>query len=487
VTSSNGEGCAESLCFVHRGVVEGYYGTAWRHADRLWMIDRMQRWQMNRYVYAPKDDPLHREQWRLPYPAEVMREFGELVEHGAQAGVEAGFAIAPGLSMQYASSTDRGLLRDKLLAFRDLGARFLCLALDDVPSTLVHDADAQTFHSLGEAHAEVTCELADALGSEVTLWLIPTDYAGVQASAYLETLGAALPLEIEVAWTGRTVVSPTLPSREAAPRATALRRRLLVWDNYPVNDGPMRGALHIGPYLGRDPTLAKHVSGVMLNPMELARASAIGLHTAAAYLRAPDSYDAEAAWRDAVAEAAPTAAAAFTDFASAHRFSALAPEDRDAALEASIRELRAVFEDDSDSKDALLSCRAEVERRSVANETLRSALDAELLAELEPWLASHARECEAMGAALDLLACLTDDTPPLDRALALFRMEGRLTRLAQPLEISFGPRRALYPQLTDLSGDGAGFGEDPVLFLDRSLSDELVRFAEERAIEELRS
>ena len=43
--------------FEHRGVVEGFYGEPFRHADRLWLIERLGDWGMNRYVYAPKDDP----------------------------------------------------------------------------------------------------------------------------------------------------------------------------------------------------------------------------------------------------------------------------------------------------------------------------------------------------------------------------------------------------------------------------------------------
>ena len=60
---------------------------------------------------------------------------------------------------------------------------FLCLALDDVPSELVHDLDRDAFGSLGDAHAELTAEVAAELGSEVTLWLVPTDYAGIDSSA----------------------------------------------------------------------------------------------------------------------------------------------------------------------------------------------------------------------------------------------------------------------------------------------------------------
>jgi hypothetical protein len=50
-----------------------------------------------------------------------------------------------------------------------------------------------------------------------------------------------------------------------------------------------------------------------------------------------------------------------------------------------------------------------------------------------------------------------------------------------PAVASYGPRRALYPQLASLRAGEAGFASDPALFLDRCLADELVRFAEERA------
>ncbi len=110
--------------FRHRGVIEGFYGEPWAHEDRLWCIERLGAWGMNRYVHAPKDDPLHRERWRETYPSEMRREFRELVLRGDEHGVQVGFALSPGLSIRYASTDDRRAVRDKLLSFREIGARF---------------------------------------------------------------------------------------------------------------------------------------------------------------------------------------------------------------------------------------------------------------------------------------------------------------------------------------------------------------------------
>lgn len=474
--------------FIHRGIVEGYYGRPWSHADRRWLIGRMADWGMNTFVYAPKEDPLHREQWRTPYPAEVLEQFRELIDHGGKRGIRVGFAIAPGLTIEYSSEADRRALRDKLHAFAAIGARFFCLALDDVPSTLSHAVDRARFGSLGAAHRDLAHAVKADLPPEATLWLVPTDYAGTAHSSYLETLATGLDPEIELGWTGRSVLSPQIRSEEAALRAASVGRRLLVWDNFPVNDGPMRNTLHLGPYTGRDSDLARHVSGVLLNPMEFARASATGLATAAAYLRSPDAYDTESAWADALRAAGAGAEKAFAIFASAHRFSPLSPDERDPDLEPITRALMRAIERGAhvESTSALAALRTALDERRTAAGTIREGLvDRALAAEIEPWLDSHETETRILVEATDLLAALVADAPAMKLALAFFRMEGRLTRIAPAKRTSYGPRRVIHPQLASLEDDGARFSSDPVLFIDRCLGDELVRFAESQALARL--
>ncbi len=65
-------------------MVEGFYGPPWSHRDRLEVIAFCAERGMNAYVYAPKDDPYHRDQWRDPYPAGKLAELVELVEQAAE-------------------------------------------------------------------------------------------------------------------------------------------------------------------------------------------------------------------------------------------------------------------------------------------------------------------------------------------------------------------------------------------------------------------
>ena len=477
---------APAETFVHRGVIEGYYGPPYTHADRLWLLDRMGAWGMNRYVYAPKDDPLHRAQWRSAYGRAALHEFGELVERGGAAGVAVGFAISPGLTIEYGSADDVRALQEKFRGFRDLGARFFCLALDDVPTGFLHAADAARFASLAAAHVHLTHAVAEAVGDDAILWMVPTDYVGTEETDYLALLGAELAPAIEVGWTGRTVVSPTITAAEAAARAATLRRRLLVWDNVPVTDGPMRPMLHLGPYEGREPALPAHVSGLLLNPMAQPRASAVALRTAADYMADPGAYDAERSWRAAVEEGGAGAPAPFALFAAAHRFSPSAPDDRDSEVESLFGAVGAAFAAGRGATQAVAALRAALEPRVDAAEALRADLDDRALAlEIEPWLVSHRAESERMLAAIDLLEAFCADAPAMQRVFALFRLEGMLSRIVPVATASYGPRRVLYPQLRSLRDAEAAFGADQALFVDRCLADEVVRFAEDIALRAL--
>ncbi len=469
--------------FEHRGVVEGFYGPRYSRAERLALVQRIGGWGMNRYVYAPKDDPLHRSEWRTPYPPDERRHFGDLVERGGRAGVQVGFAVSPGLTIEYGRARDVSDLVAKFADFAELGAGFFALTLDDVPTHLVHPGDRQAFGSLAAAHVALAHAVAEALGPDATLWLVPTDYVATEPTAYLEELGAKLDPRLEVGWTGRTVVSPSVRAAEASQRAATLRRRLLLWDNTPVSDGPMRNLLHLGPYVGRDRDLGEHVSGILLNPMQHPRASGVTLRCAGEYLRDPHGYDPEAAWWGAVEELGAGAPEAFGRFARAHRFSALTPDDRDGELEGAWRTLRGQLESGAPVERSLGALRSLLEDRATAGAALRAGLeDRALLEEIEPWLCSHEIETRRMLAAVSALEPRRAGAPRRHQALGLLGMEARLTLATPAGPVSYGPRRAFYPQLVCMHDDGAGFGADPVLFRHRCLADEVVEWVESHVL-----
>jgi hypothetical protein len=270
------------------GLVEGFYGAPWTWDRRLevaaWCADR----GLTDYVYAPKDDPKHRMRWREPYDRAEMAGFERFAEGGR---LRLGFAISPGLSIDYDDADDRAVLARKVDQVVDIGARVVLLAFDDIP---FGGADQ------GHAQARLTTWLGDHLDDRAELVLGPTEYVGMEPSGYLDALATGIPEAVLIFWTGATVVNDAITTEQARRRRAALGGRPpLLWDNVPVNDAVMVDRLHLGPLVGREPGVLDECAGYLANPMVQARASKLPLASIAAWIRGDD---AEAVWRATAAE-----------------------------------------------------------------------------------------------------------------------------------------------------------------------------------------
>lgn len=262
------------------GIIEGFYGRPWTWDERVDVMRWCHERGMTHYLYAPKDDDRHRARWREPYDDKDLDGFRRLAGEG---GLRVGYAIAPGLSIDYQSTSDRDALAAKLDQVIDIGIDLVLLALDDIPFR----------DGLGDDHAELTRWLHDHLAGRAELLLCPTEYVGTTRTPYLDALAQGVPDAVAIAWTGMAVVNDAITADDARARAAALGGRLpLLWDNFPVNDGMMADRLHLGPLWGRDPELAVLCSGYLANPMVQPLASKLPLASVAAFVRGDDPLDA---------------------------------------------------------------------------------------------------------------------------------------------------------------------------------------------------
>ncbi len=287
---------ADYPSFPERGIVEGFYGTPWSHADRLSMLRFEGQHAMNVYYYAPKDDPYHRKLWREPYPPAPAAKLRELI-HTARANfVDFCFAISPGLSMTYSSEADFSTLVNKLEGVGKLGVSCYALFLDDVPQALENPADQAQFKTLAQAHAFIINKLYKVLKSQSArnrVTVTPTVYTDAWGSRdYIQELGASVDPGVALVWTGPDVASPQITVAQARAWGAYLHRPPLVWDNFPVNDG-RRWRVHLGPLRGRDADLPGAIAGLFSNPMNQARTSLLPLETIADYLWNARGYDPE--------------------------------------------------------------------------------------------------------------------------------------------------------------------------------------------------
>jgi len=103
-------------------------------------------------------------------------------------------------------------------------------------------------------------------------------------------------------WTGPRIVSASITLSHVEGIAKRLERRLILWDNYPVNDLSMSAEMHLGPLTGRDARLPQAVYGYLNNPLLQESLSFLPLATCFDYAASPARYDPEKSWRSAVRE-----------------------------------------------------------------------------------------------------------------------------------------------------------------------------------------
>ncbi|WP_255595841.1 beta-N-acetylglucosaminidase domain-containing protein [Cellulomonas sp. C5510] len=284
---------------LQAGVVEGFYGPPWSHRERLDLLAAAPSLGLDTYLYAPKDDPWHRERWREPYPPDALARLGELAERAREAGVAFVWSVAPGLSMRYADDADHAALAAKAEQVRAAGVPDVWLLFDDVPDRLADPADVTRYgdgpDGAGRAHGEAAARFREAFllphGIDHPMTVCPTDYAGCGPSPYRAGLAETLPADARVLWTGRDIVVGEVTRDDVLAAAAAFGRRLVLWDNYPVNDFD-RTRLFLGPLPGRPADVTGlPLDGVVANAMIEALPSRLPLATVGAWARDPAAYD----------------------------------------------------------------------------------------------------------------------------------------------------------------------------------------------------
>jgi hyaluronoglucosaminidase len=303
------------ISFKRRGIVEGFFGPLWSMAHRKAMFEFGAARGMNTYLYAPKDDPYHRERWTEPYPKNQWRALLQLVRQAQKRRIDFVYGFHPGKGLCFSDKTPVRTLLAKARRFYDAGVRTFAVLFDDIPSRLEFNTDRKNFRqSLARAEGSWLEEIqATQPGRwrDVEWWICPSYYTADPLLArlfgpfepdFLETLGEYLPPNVACFWTGPSVVSKRISLSQAQKTAQRLKHRLLLWDNYPVNDLSMRDELHLGPLQGRDPKLPRAVYAYLSNPLLQERLSFIPLATCFDYAADSAHYDPESSWKKIVCE-----------------------------------------------------------------------------------------------------------------------------------------------------------------------------------------
>ena len=258
------------------GVIEGFYGREWCRSDRLAAAQWFAALGFDTYIYAPKSDRYLRQEWRNPFSPDHLAFLSEQSARYQAAGVRWGLGLSPsGINAGF-SQVDWHALETKLAQIASCNPSCLAVLFDDMQVLSQHAAGYQ---------AELI-ERVNAQYPAIPLLVCPSYYSedpvlerlfGARPEGYIQTVKAALPSNSSVFWTGPLVCSEQLTQHDIDRAQSLWGDALVIWDNYPVNDGRERSQhLYLKPLAHRSEGVS-NLSGHLCNPMNQPRLSLSGL------------------------------------------------------------------------------------------------------------------------------------------------------------------------------------------------------------------
>lgn len=281
-----------------RGFIEGYYGIPWSNKDRMSLMKFGGDFKMTSYIFAPKDDPYHKEKWREEYPAKELAEITEMVKVGNEAKCRFVWTAHPFMGGFNANNADAEI-QALLKKFEQL-----------------YKAGVRQFGVLGDDVGQLNKDIVVKMMQEVSKWakakgdvydtvFCPAGYNHSWQGDYseLNKYDKEFPEDIKIFWTGEAVCQPVEQKtlnhfRKHNLNGQATRRSPLFWLNWPVNDiNGARLMMGKGSLLHTDINV-NDLTGVVTNPMQEAEASKVAIFAVADYAWNVKAFDDDKSWKD---------------------------------------------------------------------------------------------------------------------------------------------------------------------------------------------
>jgi len=249
------------------GVIEGFYGRPWSFETRTAYADYLQLLGLDTYIYCPKADPYLRKRWHEQWPASEFAQLEALSATYRSRSLRFGIGLSPFALYENYGSKQRDLLARKVDELNALQAPILAVLFDDMPGEI---------DSLASRQCEIIADIVN-WSSATRVLVCPTYYSfdpvlekyfGRMPEDYWPRFGAELAAGVDVLWTGNNVCSDSVSVEDIGDIRQRLGRAVVLWDNYPVNDGAIRSNFLYGSKLAeRDPGLSSVLQGHLCNPM----------------------------------------------------------------------------------------------------------------------------------------------------------------------------------------------------------------------------
>jgi hyaluronoglucosaminidase len=248
------------------GIIEGYFGRSWNWVARADVVNILAPAGYRFFHYAPKIDAKLRKDWQTLHDSAQTTEIAVFASLCRAAGMRFGIGLTPyGAHLDFNAET-RAALKAKLAHLDAIGLDDLAILFDDMRGDFV---------DLAQRQSDIVAFCLDHSKAK-RFFMCPSYYSndplldrvfGTRPEAYLETLGQKIDRAVAIYWTGEEVCSAEYSVGHLAAVSAQLGRKLALWDNYPVNDGPrMSNYLHLRGFTGRPANIGKYVSHHAINP-----------------------------------------------------------------------------------------------------------------------------------------------------------------------------------------------------------------------------
>ena len=283
-----------------RGFIEGYYGIPWSNQDRMELMKFGGDIKMTSYIFAPKNDPYHKELWREPYPEKELAQLKEMVDVGNATKCRFVWTAHPFMGGFNAAKADEEIQ-----------------ALINKFEHLYNDANVRQFGVLGDDVGSLDKSIVVKMMQEVGKWaaskpdvkdvvFCPGGYNHAWQGDYseLNTYDQGFPSNIQIFWTGEAVCQPieqnTLEHfRRHNSEHHGERRAPLFWLNWPVNDiNHGRMIMGDGSSMLKTDIKIDDLAGAVTNPMQESEPSKAAIFQVADYAWNVKDFNGNQTWKD---------------------------------------------------------------------------------------------------------------------------------------------------------------------------------------------
>lgn len=233
----------------YNGYIEGYYGRILNWNERKRILNKLNEIGFNSYLYCPKEDLLHRINWRENYPNHWIKSFKNFCECASKLNIKVLIGISPGLDYNFNSEVDFQILLKKFKLFLKQGAYKCVLLFDDIEKS--YDLNKEYSNHEGEAHAKLTNKIFKKLNQKI--FFVPKVYAdqlNKETPNYMSYLFKTLNKKITIFYCGKKIVSKTTKKEELNFLRSFTNQKVIFWDNFYANDYCPKN-LFICPWIGR--------------------------------------------------------------------------------------------------------------------------------------------------------------------------------------------------------------------------------------------